>query len=49
MWKLLAYLGRYGHQSVDTLLAMPSRDVQEMAEAVASIVREESVASKTEE
>jgi len=41
-WKTLAFLGRYGHQSIKELQQMPSREVLLLATAVGELLEEES-------
>jgi hypothetical protein len=46
VWKLLAFLGRYAHQPVVGLLGLPVDDLERLADATASILREEAEAAK---
>jgi hypothetical protein len=41
LWKLLAYLGRYGHQPVNVLRRMPLSEIYALRDGVAEIVEEE--------
>lgn len=38
VWKLLAYLGRYGHQSMQELRSYPVRELNRLAEEVSALV-----------
>jgi len=44
--KLLAFMGRYGNQSILDLLDMPMLDVRLYAESVGEILREEADAQR---
>ena len=46
IWKLVAHLGRYGHQPADVVLRMPMRRLKKLSDAVNEIVREEAEAVK---
>ena len=46
IWKLVAFLGRYGHQPARECMSMPSGDMRELANGVAEIMREESDAMR---
>ncbi len=41
IWKLLAYVGRYGHQPVSVAAALPVRQLRLLADALNDIVVEE--------
>lgn len=41
MWRLLAYVGRYGHQPLDVALRLPRSALARFADKVEEIVREE--------
>jgi len=41
IWKVVAFLGRYGHQSADEILDMPTPDMQALAKGVSEIMKEE--------
>lgn len=41
IWKLLAYVGRYGHQPVSIARQLTVRELGRLADSVAQIVREE--------
>ena len=41
LWKLIAFLGRYGKQPADTCLAMPMGDLLMLASSVSEIMVEE--------
>lgn len=41
IWKLLAYLGRYGHQSVDVMKKLTVRELGVLAAQLAELVSEE--------
>lgn len=41
IWRMAAFLGRYGHQSVDVILQMPIRDAAKLMNAVGDLIREE--------
>jgi len=47
IWKTVAFLGRYGHQSVDECLRMPVSDLCELSEQVGLLIRDEGAALKT--
>jgi len=38
----MAFLGRYGHQSVDVVLDLPAAELKALASGIADIMREES-------
>lgn len=42
IWRLVAFLGRYGRQPADVVLAMEMRDVNVLAEEIGDMVEEES-------
>lgn len=46
IWKLVAFLGRYGNQQVDQLLEMQNSELIDMADAIAELMREEADAMK---
>lgn len=46
LWKLLAFLGRYGHQSVPALMGLSSADARSLASATAGLLKEEADAMK---
>jgi len=41
VWRLVAFLGRYGHQPACDCLGLPLTALQMLAEGVAEIMREE--------
>lgn len=41
IWRLIAWLGRYGHQPANVLLALPFVDISHLADGVAEILRGE--------
>ena len=41
IWKMLAYVGRYGHQPVDVSMRLPVRQLRMLADALNDIVAEE--------
>ena len=47
LWKLLAFLGRYGHQPVDVCLDLPTMDLHQLASGVGEIMEEESNAMRS--
>lgn len=47
IWKLLAYLGRYGHQPVNVALKLTLRELNALAAQVAELVREENDANRS--
>ena len=46
IWKLVAFLGRYGHQPCDVCLEMETGDLRDLAEGVAGIMNEENEATR---
>lgn len=46
IWKLLAYVGRYGHQPVTVARSLTVRELRVLADAVAEIVGEENASGK---
>jgi len=46
LWRLLAYLGRYGKQPASLALGMSVRDLQSLASAVNGLVKEENEANR---
>jgi hypothetical protein len=46
IWKLLAYVGRYGHQPVNVARQLTVRDLHRLAGKVAEIVEQENAAGK---
>ena len=44
IWKLVAYLGRYGHQPADVTLALPVTDLRRLSDGVSALVEEEAAA-----
>lgn len=46
MWKLFAYLGRYGHQPVNVTRHMPLRELRMLSTAISEIVEEENTPRK---
>jgi hypothetical protein len=42
VWKLVAYCGRYGHQSIDCLLARPLSELTRFALALQGLIERES-------
>jgi hypothetical protein len=46
IWKLLAYVGRYGHQPIDIALRLTVRQLNMLAESVAELVREENATAQ---
>jgi hypothetical protein len=49
IWKLVAYLGRYGHQPADVSLNLPVLDLRKLYMAVGKIVDEENEANRVDE
>jgi hypothetical protein len=47
IWRLVAFLGRYGHQPVEDCLHMTFADLCSLAEGVSELLREESDAMRT--
>ncbi len=45
IWKLLAYVGRYGHQPVDVACRLTVRDLSKLADCVAELVQAENASS----
>jgi len=41
LWRMVAFLGRYGHQPADVCLRMPVDDLQRLAREVGKILEEE--------
>jgi len=48
IWKMLAYVGRYGHQPVNTAMRLTVRELSQLAECVAELVREENAAGSVQ-
>lgn len=46
IWKLVAYLGRYGHQPANVSLKLTTLEMGMLAEQVNEIVREENEANR---
>ena len=46
IWKLLAYVGRYGHQPVTVARSLTVRELRVLADAVGEIIGEENAAGK---
>lgn len=46
IWKLIAFLARYGHQPADMLLRMPVDSLQALASGVEDLLDAENAASK---
>jgi hypothetical protein len=46
IWRLVAFLGRYGHQPVEGCLGMTFPDLCSLAESVGELLREESDAMR---
>jgi hypothetical protein len=46
IWRLLAYVGRYGHQPLDTMRRMTMRELRLMSSQLAAIVEEENAPPK---
>ena len=46
IWKLLAYVGRYGHQPVASAALLPVRQLRMLADALNEIVTEENGPSR---
>lgn len=46
LWRLFAYLGRYGHQPLPVLRKLPITELLRYANAVAELIREESEANR---
>ena len=44
IWKMLAYVGRYGHQPINVAMRLTGRELGHLAESVAELVREENEA-----
>lgn len=41
IWTLVAFLGRYGHQSVPEMLNIPTRDLANLAYRISELMEEE--------
>lgn len=41
LWKMIAFLGKYGHQPANVCLSMTTTELGRLANAVAEIMREE--------
>jgi hypothetical protein len=41
IWKLLAYVGRYGHQPVNVAMRLTLRELRQLAEQIGQLVEEE--------
>lgn len=48
IWKLLAYVARYGHQPVDVSKRLPLRELKLLADQLAKIVEEENAPPNAE-
>lgn len=46
IWKLVAFLGRYGHQQAKDILAMPVTQTMRLAEQVGELIAEENDAHR---
>ena len=46
IWKLVAFLGRYGHQPAEMCLSMDTEDLRNLATGVADIMEEENAATQ---
>lgn len=46
VWRLFAYLGRYGHQPVSVTRHMPLRELRVLSTAISEIVEEENAPRK---
>lgn len=46
IWKLIGYLGRYGHQPADVSLRLPVDDLMRLADAVGDLLTKEAEAMK---
>ena len=46
IWKQLAFVARYAHQPISYLMTLPLQEVQELAEAVAELMNEESAQNR---
>jgi hypothetical protein len=42
IWRLVAFCGRYGHQSIDVLLSLPLAELTRFAEALQGLIERES-------
>jgi len=45
--KLVAFLGRYGHQSVAALMPLPISEVMNLAEEVGQLIKDDNDAMRT--
>jgi len=41
LWRLLAYLGRFGHQPVDVTLALPFSQLRQLADSLSEVMEQE--------
>lgn len=46
IWRILAYVGRYGHQPVDVARKLTVRELNKLSEKIAEIVEKENAANK---
>jgi hypothetical protein len=46
VWQTIAFLGRYGHQSVEECLGLPVSDLCELSEEVGKLIRDEGEAMR---
>lgn len=46
IWKLVAFLGRYGNQPATVCLSLPTRDLGLLAREVGELLREEAEAQR---
>lgn len=46
LWKMIAFLGRFGHQPANVCLDMTMLDLQSLAHQVGELLREESESMK---
>lgn len=46
IWRTLAFLARYGHQNIDTLMDWPITDLTKLAHHISILIQEESEAAR---
>lgn len=47
IWKTVAFLGRYGHQSVEECLRMPVVDLCDLSSEIGELIRNEGEAMRS--
>lgn len=47
LWRLMAFLGRYGHQPISELMRLSSREASMLAKEVAAILESENEITRT--